>query len=362
MLSSLSPPLSRRSFLAGSGALLGLSAPSLIRAQTRQLSVGAFGGYFNDAFVASIYPAFTAATGIEVVPVAQPTAEIWLVQILGAGRAGKSPADVSMLSGVSLQQAIRQDALQSFDTSLLPNLANLDEAFIARDATEAIKGIGAVAWYTTLVTNTDTYPQAPDSWTALWDPANAGRIAALALPTSSFLLEITAKTYFPSETGILDSRDGIETIFAKLTEMVPSVRLWYRDDAQFQQLLADGEIPMGQFYHDVTELAAKDGARVRSTFPKEGGVVDFGSWVMPKAVTAVGEVHAFVDFISDAATQSLLSRSVSTAPVIPRQLTDLSEAEFMAVSSDIPPIVPRHDIYGTDGTWIADRWAEIIAG
>ncbi|NJR13110.1 MAG: hypothetical protein HC779_00775 [Phyllobacteriaceae bacterium] len=88
--------------------------------------------------------------------------------------------------------------------------------------------------------------------------------------------------------------------------------------------------------------------------------MDFGSWIVPKAVEAVDAAHVLVDFISDAATQSLLARNVSTAPVIARGLTDLSEAEFLAVSSDIPPIVPRHDIYGTDGAWIGDRWNEII--
>ena len=55
--------------------------------------------------------------------------------------------------------------------------------------------------------------------------------------------------------------------------------LWYRDEAQFEQALKSGEIPMGQYYHDVTGLAAADGHPVRSTFPKEGGIQDSGSWV-----------------------------------------------------------------------------------
>ena len=60
-------------------------------------------------------------------------------------------------------------------------------------------------------------------------------------------------------------------------------RLWYRDEAQFEQALKSGEIPMGQYYHDVTGLAAADGQPVRSTFPKEGGVHDSGSWVRVQA-------------------------------------------------------------------------------
>ena len=62
--------------------------------------------------------------------------------------------------------------------------------------------------------------------------------------------------------------------FEKLAEVKPNVRLWYRDEAQFEQALKSGEIPMGQYYHDVTGLAAADGHPVRSTFPKEGGILD----------------------------------------------------------------------------------------
>ena len=67
--------------------------------------------------------------------------------------------------------------------------------------------------------------------------------------------------------------------FEKLAEVKPNVRLWYRDEAQFEQALKSGEIPMGQYYHDVTGLAAADGQPVRSTFPKEGGIQDSGNWV-----------------------------------------------------------------------------------
>jgi putrescine transport system substrate-binding protein len=54
---------------------------------------------------------------------------------------------------------------------------------------------------------------------------------------------------------------------------------------------------MGQYYHDVTTLAMKDGFPVRSTFPKEGGVNDSGSWVVSKASKALDQAHAFIDFM-----------------------------------------------------------------
>ena len=56
----------------------------------------------------------------------------------------------------------------------------------------------------------------------------------------------------------------------KIAELKPNVKLWYRDEAQFEQALKSGEIPMGQYYHDVTGLAAADGHPGALDLP-EGG-------------------------------------------------------------------------------------------
>ena len=48
--------------------------------------------------------------------------------------------------------------------------------------------------------------------------------------------------------------------------------------------------------------------------------------------------------------------------MIPRELMDLTDEEFAAVSSDIPPIVPAYSVYVNDGDWIAEKWTEIVTG
>ena len=133
----------------------------------------------------------------------------------------------------------------------------------------------------------------------------------------------------------------------KLAEVKPNVKLWYRDEGQFQQALQSGEIPMGQYYHDVTGLAAADGHPVRSTFPKEGGVLDSGSWSVTKAseqtkrpkvdvhhfdlLKKLEEAHVFINYMSQPEIQAKLSRKVGTAPTVKRSVLDLTDAEFDAV-------------------------------
>ncbi len=60
--------------------------------------------------------------------------------------------------------------------------------------------------------------------------------------------------------------------------------------------------------------------------------------------------------------QALLSRKVGTSPTVKRDVLDLTDEEFAAVSSDIPPIIPRYDLYQTKSDWLNQKWTELIVG
>jgi putative spermidine/putrescine transport system substrate-binding protein len=338
-----------------------LAMPSILRAEDKSLKVGVYGGYFKKSFDANIFPDFTKATGIAVESVAEPTGEAWLVQLEQAAKAGQAPADLSMMSQVAMLKGQATELWAPLDMAKLKNASGLIERFINKYPDGRVAGIGAVAWYITLVTNTDVFKEAPTSWAALWDPANADKLGLLALVSNSFLLEVTAKTHFGG-TNLLDTEDGILKAFAKLAEVKPNVRLWYRDEAQFEQSLKSGEIPMGQYYHDVTGLAIADGFHVRSTFPKEGGIQDSGCWALSRASKKSDEAHIFIDYMCQPKIQATLSRKVGTAPTVKRELLDLNDKEFAAVSSDIPPITPRYDMYQTKSDWLNQKWTELIVG
>jgi putative spermidine/putrescine transport system substrate-binding protein len=149
-------------------------------------------------------------------------------------------------------------------------------------------------------------------------------------------------------------------VLGKLAEVKPNVRLWYRDEGQFQQALESGEIPMGQYYHDVTGLAAANGQPVRSTFPAEGAVLDSGSWVVSRASQMIEPAQTFIDYMARPEIQAKLSRNVGTAPTVRRELTDLTDEEFAAVASDAVPIIPRYDLYVERADWVNQMWSEMI--
>jgi putative spermidine/putrescine transport system substrate-binding protein len=338
------------------GALLLVG--QLAFAQDRSLRVGVYGGYFQEAFDEHVFPVFEEETGIAVESVAQPTGEAWLVQLEAAARAGQAPADVAMMAQVPLRRGVTSGLWAPLDEEALANLEYVRPQLLLRNDDDELVAVGAVSWYITLVTNTDVYPEEPTSWAEMWSD-HPNRIGLLALATNSFLLEITAETFFGG-TEILDTEEGIEQVVDRLAEVQPNVQLWYRDEGQFQQALQAGEIPMGQYYHDVTGLAAADGFPVRSTFPQEGGVLDSGSWAVSRASDKMDEALEFIDWFSQPRIQDLVARMVGTAPTVEREHLTLSDEEFDAVSSEIPPIIPRYDMYLERGDWIDQLWIERV--
>jgi putative spermidine/putrescine transport system substrate-binding protein len=340
-------------------ALLALLVGSLATAQDRSIRIGVYGGYFQDAFDAHVFPVFTEETGIAVESVAQPTGEAWLVQLEAAARAGQAPADVAMMAQVPLRRGVVSGLWAPLDEAAVPNLEYVRPQLLLRNDAGELVAVGAVSWYITLVTNTDVFPQEPTSWAELWGD-HPNQVGLLALASNSFLLEITAETFFGG-TEILDTEEGITQVVDKLVEVQPNVQLWYRDEGQFQAALQSGEIPMGQYYHDVTGLAAADGFPVRSTFPLEGGVLDSGSWAVSRASDKMEEALIFIDWFSQPRIQDLVARMVGTAPTVERQHLSLSEEEFDAVSSEIPPIIPRYDMYLDLGEFVEQLWTERVA-
>ena len=348
--------MNRRAFLATSTAAL--ATPAVLHAQDRSLKVSAFGGYFEDSLVKHVYPKFTEETGIAIKSVSQSGGSSWWAAIRAGAAAGDPPADVSMPGG---QGAIRQMGLfAELDESALPNVANVDPALITRDAEGRIRAVAVLAWYTTFVTNTDAFPAPPTSWADMWTDAYKGQLGLNANADTSYILDITAKTFFGGQ-DILRTREGLDQVMEKAAELRENVTLWYKDEGQFQQALQSGEIPAGQYYHDVTLLAAADGFPVRSTFPSEGGVIDFGSWGVIDGSKNVAEAQEFVNWCCAPEQQALMSRQIGTAPIVPQSMTDLTDEEFGAVSAPGAPIVPLFDVYVSEADYIAEKWAALIA-
>ena len=350
----------RRCFLAGAAATAGTLAVGtyLPRAYAAEpMKVSAYTGKFEERLARFIYPAFTKETGIAIESVSQTNGLDWFKQLEAAATAGKVVTDVTMCGGqVSL---LLPNLFQTFDESKLPNVKNIRQYLLHRKPDGTLNAVPVVAWYATFVTNTDVYPDPPTSWADAWGPQYKGALGWSAGIGSSHLLDIVAVTFFGGQT-VLGTRDGLLKVLKKAAELKPNVVLWYDLGAAFQEALRSGKVNAGQYYQDATHVMADGGFPVLSTFPREGGVLDFGSWGLVQGSTRREAAHTFINYCADPAVQTEITRRLGTAPVVPRRLTTLSDQEYLTVSSDNVPIIPRYDVYVKDGEWIAKTWAELI--
>ena len=323
------------------------------------MKISSYGGYFEDTLSEAVYPLFTKETGIPIESVSQQGSNAWWTVIRTGIQAGTPPVDVSMSDG---QATLRfTDLMQPLDESKIPNLPNVTKSLVSRTGDGRLLAVAVLAWYTTFVTNTEEISAPPASWADAWNPEYKDKLGWSKNIELNYLLDITAATFFGG-SDILNTKDGIMKVMLKAAELRENVTLWWQDEGQFQQALQTGEVPAGQYYHDVTNLAAADGFPVTSTFPKEGGVIDFGSWVLIKGSEKRAEAHEFINWCCDPAVQAEISRKVGTAPTVDRSLTDLTDEEFAFVSSPLPPIVPNYTIYVDHGDWMAEEWNKLLSG
>lgn len=329
-----------------------------------KIKVGTYGGFFEENFK-KMYPAFTDEFDVEVESVAEPTSEVWVTQLQQAIAAGGTPpADVSMLSGVGLQRAINGEILATYQTSDIPESENLAEGYIRTDADGNVTGVGGLSWYITLVSNTDRVKVSPDTWTAFWDPRWKDELALLRNAANSFLLEITATCFFDGY-DILETQDGILQVMHKLQEVKPNVKLWFRDEATAQPAYNEGEVSLGQFYHDITTFAASEAGGsnpLRSVFPTEGAILDSGFWSISKTTESLGASVAFINYMCRPEVQQELALTLGTIPSTKRETLTMSDEEYEAVAGPGPEAAlrPKYEIYDKLEDFIDQNWTELI--
>lgn len=337
------------SFVAISGAAV----------MAEEITVSAWGGFFEETLRDVIYPGFTKETGISVRSIAQPADQAWLTQLTNAARAKKAPADLSLVADEVFLRGQSIGLWANLNADSIPNAATLLEGFTKTSDEGNLNAVGALSWYTTFVTNTEAVSDAPTSWADLWERDWNGKLGLISNANSG-LMEATALTFFGGYE-IMETREGLEKVIAKIAELKPQVQLWYRDEGQFQQSLEAGELVGGLYYHDVTMLSAADGLPVVSTFPKEGGILGDAYWIVPRDSQNVEAAEKFINYMIRPDVQAKMARNLGVAPVAQRGSMDLTDEEFASVGSAGTPIRNQTHIHLREGDWLSDKYLEMIS-
>jgi putative spermidine/putrescine transport system substrate-binding protein len=143
------------------------------------------------------------------------------------------------------------------------------------------------------------------------------------------------------------------------------VKLWFRDEAQGQPAYNEGEVSLGQFYHDITLFAASEaggGNPLRSVFPTEGAIIDTGFWSISKTTEELGACVAFIDYMCRPDVQQELALTLGTIPSTKRETLTMSDEEYEAVAGPGPEVAlqPKYEMYNELEDFIDQNWTELI--
>ncbi|MCH4813872.1 ABC transporter substrate-binding protein [Halomonas neptunia] len=266
---------SRRQFLHGTAALAAgtLAAPSIGRAQSKELYVNSWGGPWLEAATASLFDPFTAATGIKV----NTVSPVSFAKLAAQVRTGVYEFDVTTLGGGDIIAANNAGLLEDIDSPYDGGLFQ--------------NGVASHAFSTVIAWRTDKYEEAPQNWADFWDverfPGGRSlqRYAARVLPLALLADGVAMEDLYPLD---------IERAFAKLDEIKPHIRVWWTAGAQSTQILRDGEIDMIGIWHGRYFEAEDAGAPVAMTWNQSE--VDRAYWVVAKNTPNMDAAKEFVKF------------------------------------------------------------------
>jgi putative spermidine/putrescine transport system substrate-binding protein len=356
--------VSRRSYLrvAGGAGLVTATAGCLGGGSSEEpLRASTFGGPYKQTLDAQLFEPFEEDTGIPIETEAQgSTAEV-IPNIESAVQNGDAPIDVLTLGIDGVLRGINSDVWLEFDSSQIDNFDNVMRNTYDND--DRLVGVGALNWLIAIAYNEEIVSNPPTSWSALWDSQYEGQFGAMTPASVNYLPDVTAELFFDGPET-LDSEQGIRDVFEELENIAPQINQFFSNQADHQARLAEGEIPMGALYHDITLVLQDQGEPVDTVFPAEGAINGEDRWVSPRTTDKEEEVHAFIDYASQPEVQDRICENLYTTPMIPKSQSTLDDETYERIAGPglDEAIQPNHAAYVENAELINRRWEELIIG
>lgn len=348
---------------AGAAGLTGLSGCVSMFAGSdgTTLTVSSFGGAFKEILDEQLFGPFEEETDITVQSQAQGGTSEVLPRIRSAVENGNAPVDLLIMTVPGVLRGLNSDLWATFDESSFENLEYISDDLNEYDDENNLVGVGSQGWLINLVHNSEATDASPSSWEALWDSSYEDQMAMMTPAVTGYMLDFTAHVHFDGAES-LQTEDGIREVFGKLQEVKSQANMWYTNEANFQSRLADGEVPMGMLYNDITLVLQDQGAPVESTFVDEGSVLGSGRWVSPRTSGNHDAVTQFIDYASKPEVQDRVSENLYTVPTIEAQHSNLDDETYQKIAGPglEAAITPNFEMYVERQQFINQQWNELI--
>lgn len=266
-------------------------------------------------------------------------------------RAGNPGFDVIVPSNDFVERMALSDMIVPLDHALIPNMKNVDPAFIDVAYDPGRKYSMPYTWLVLGIGYRKSKVKAvPDSWKTILDSDQyKGRIGLLS--EAGDLFRLYGK-YLGKSVNALTPAD-IKTIEAMMIRQKPFIKVFHEDNGQ--DLLVKGDVDLVLEYNGDIAQKMKDDDDIDFVIPSEGSQLNSDTLCIPKGAPHPKNAHAFINYLLDAevgkgitstilyptpnaAAKALMADDYRNNPVVfpPKPLLD--KCEYARFRPDIQPL------------------------
>jgi putative spermidine/putrescine transport system substrate-binding protein len=298
--------------------VLSLALQALPATGQDKLVVSIWGGSWRDLVADTVAKKFTQETGVGVDFITGGTIDRLNKAKLAKGN---PESDLNFTTAHVGWLYANDDLYQRLDLSQVPNAANLvDQAKISP------YHVGTWAYVYTIGYRPDLIKDVTfESWADLWKPEVKGKLAAPDFDPSHLVVV----------SAILSGADAAswEKGEERLKALKPSFKAFYTNDANSQQLIANGETPVQVILSMNAHYMAGQGVPIKLIIPKEGAVLGIDTIAIMKGSKHVDLAYKFINAMLDPAVQAEVAKLKKGSPVVANASLDPEIAKLPGVFS-----------------------------
>jgi putative spermidine/putrescine transport system substrate-binding protein len=117
----------------------------------------------------------------------------------------------------------------------------------------------------------------------------------------------------------------------KLKALKPNFKAFYTNDANSQQLIANGETPVQIILSMNAHYMAAQGVPIKLVIPKEGAVLGIDSVAIMKGTKKADLAYKFINDVLDPEVQAAVAKSKKGSPVVTNAKLDPDTAKLVGV-------------------------------
>ncbi|HEY4817195.1 MAG TPA: ABC transporter substrate-binding protein [Candidatus Acidoferrum sp.] len=261
-----------------------------------------------------------------------------LVAKLRGGSA--SNYDVISPSSDVATSIVRAGLAAPLDLSKIPSYSQLSSRLrdspLVKDKGQTY-GVPFVWGPNPLLYDTSAFPQAPDSWSVLWNSKYKGKISLWDELSSVYMAAQVLGDDKPDPNQLYNLTDAqLEAVKKKLIELKPNIRKYWATGGELTNLFQNHEVIAAMGWPLMTNQLRKLNFPIAETIPKENTT----GWIDHLMITAASPrkelAQQFLEYMIQAKTQKLVADVTQYTPANPATSELLTPDERKSLHLDNP--------------------------